>query len=49
LAPGGLYIVEDIAQPQHLPLFRAFQNVELHDLRRVQDRYDDMVAVLRKP
>ena len=48
LAPGGIYIVEDILYPRYLSLFKAFQNVELHDLRHVRGQHDDLVAVLRK-
>lgn len=48
LAPGGIYIIEDILYPQYLPLFEAFQNVELYDLRHVRNQHDDLVAVLRR-
>jgi trans-aconitate methyltransferase len=48
LAPGGIYIIEDILYPQYLPLFQAFQNVELYDLRHVRGQHDDLVAVMRK-
>lgn len=48
LAPGGIYIIEDILYPQYLPLFQAFQNVELYDLRHVRGQHDDLVAVLRR-
>lgn len=48
LAPGGIYIVEDIRCPQYLSLFQAFQGTELHDLRRENGCADDLVAVIRR-
>jgi SAM-dependent methyltransferase len=48
LKPGGLFIVEDIRYPQYLELFGCFQNVTLHDRRKVKGQFDDMLAVMKK-
>lgn len=49
LKPGGLFIVEDIAKPEYLALFSAFQGATLHDRRKIRGQHDDMLAVMRKP
>lgn len=48
LSRGGIFITEDVLFPQYLPLFQAFQNVELYDLRHVRGQHDDLVAVMRR-
>jgi hypothetical protein len=58
VAPGGIFVVEDIAG-QHADAVRAalaaearrqggFEPLEWHDLRHVRGQFDDIVAVLRR-
>ena len=57
LAPGGLYVIEDIAEDnaafvrENLARIAAEHGLSLawHDLRDKKRRYDDIVAVLEKP
>lgn len=49
LKPGGLIVVEDIAKPEYLQLFAAFNGATLHDRRKIRGQHDDMLAVMRKP
>lgn len=46
--PGGLYVVEDIQHESTAEHFRAL-GAEVVDLRRVKGKFDDLVAVFRKP
>lgn len=48
LKPGGIYVVEDIPpSTPHTPFTRL--GGVIHDLRHVQNRYDDVLAVFHKP
>ena len=57
LAPGGLYVIEDIAEGtaafvrENLARIAAEHGLSLawHDLRDKKRRYDDIVAVLERP
>jgi len=57
LAPGGLYVIEDIAEDhaafvrENLARIAAEHGLAFawHDLRDKKRRYDDIVAVLEKP
>lgn len=48
LKPGGLFVIEDVASPEYLELFKCFGSVRLFDLRAVKGRYDDMLAIIEK-
>lgn len=48
LKPGGIYIIEDIQSEDTLEYLSIF-DIEVFDLRNQKDRYDDLVAVIRKP
>jgi hypothetical protein len=47
--PGGIYIIEDILNPEiSLPFLRAIHpNCEVIDLRAVKGRFDDMLLIYR--
>lgn len=47
LAPGGLYVIEDIQDPKHLPYLTV--PGMLVDLRVYKGQYDDIVILLRHP
>lgn len=54
LNPGGVYIIEDIAHPEIRESLQTIADVrglemEWHDLRSVKGRFDDILAVFRKP
>lgn len=54
LNPGGVYIIEDIAHPKIRDELQTIADVrglimEWHDLRSVKGRFDDILAVFRKP
>jgi len=57
LAPGGLYVIEDIAEDnaafvrENLARISAEHGLSFawHDLREKKRRYDDIVAVLERP
>jgi trans-aconitate methyltransferase len=48
LKPGGLMVIEDIQNTRALILLRNFRP-EIVDVRAVKGRYDDVLAIFRKP
>ncbi len=48
LKSGGVYIVEDIYNPDILQIFDAFHNFTPYNLRHVKNKDDDIIAVIRK-
>lgn len=53
LRPGGRLVVEDVQSPDWLDPLRAAVpsglRVEIHDLRHVRPRWDDLLFVVRNP
>ncbi|MGH7175060.1 MAG: hypothetical protein ACREGR_01725, partial [Minisyncoccia bacterium] len=45
---GGVYVVEDVQDEKLLERFKLFPNAEIHDLRGVKGRGDDLIAVIYK-
>ena len=47
--PGGIYIIEDIQclDLEEIELEELHDNVEIIDLRKVKNRYDDVLVVYR--
>jgi 8-demethyl-8-alpha-L-rhamnosyltetracenomycin-C 2'-O-methyltransferase len=54
LKPGGILIIEDIQDSNHLSILTDYLkaedvvNVEVYDVRRTKGRYDDLIWVCRK-
>jgi hypothetical protein len=48
VVPGGIYIIEDIWEPQSLPHYDKNAGMMLVDLRHIKGRGDDMVFLARK-
>jgi trans-aconitate methyltransferase len=49
LRPNGLYVIEDIQDPQFLLHFTCLTGCQVYDLRAVKGRNDDILVVLKKP
>lgn len=48
LAPGGLYIIEDLQTKTAIEHFAA-REFEIRDRTKIKNRYDDVLAIYRKP
>jgi hypothetical protein len=54
LKPGGILIIEDIQDSNHLDILtdclddRCFDNVRTFDVRRTKGRYDDLIWTVTK-
>lgn len=48
LNPGGIYVVEDIQHIEFADRFTALK-MKMYDLRPAKGRFDDILAVFRKP
>ena len=55
LKPGGILIIEDIQDSNHLDILTDcledcyFDNVRTFDVRRIKGRYDDLIWTVTKP
>jgi len=49
VAPGGLYVIEDLEGIVPAQQFIALFGGEIIDLRHMKERHDDILVVLRKP
>lgn len=53
LKPGGILIIEDIQNIQHIEIIKNIiptikhQNIEIVDLRHIKNRYDDILFIYR--
>ena len=48
LAPGGLYIIEDLQNPDWMDVFHAWPRCDVYDLRSEKGRGDDVMIVIRR-
>ena len=48
LQGGGIYVVEDVQNIDHVSRFKSFPGFEVVDRRKVKGRYDDVLVILRK-
>jgi demethylmacrocin O-methyltransferase len=49
LNPGGIYVIEDVQDPENLRCWQQLPSAKIFDRRAIKNRYDDILIALRKP